>query len=286
LKPLFIPTRCDMKVMLSRGKKGQGADDRLGFLSEWMGPDAANEEGRAPSQPDTGTGMDPSSPENRPIEPEKSRFWGPGILKWVFFLLIVAYAVVSYYHVPILTAMGNYLILRHPTKAADLIVCTPGPPLEQGLTAADLYHQGLAPLIYIPREPPPAGLRTLLEKGGTYPETSELFIQVLKGMAVPESAWVVGIDPVDGVREEAEELGEWLQRGEVGSLIVVTPPWRARRTHTVFTRILGKKEGAILMAPSRYSDFQAHTWWQHDRYKDLVIIEYQRLFCDAVRGIW
>lgn len=274
-----------MKVSLSRGGKKKGPDDMLGFLSEWIGPDATKEDGRDPRQPDTGTGMDPSSPENRPIEPERSRFGGSGVLKWLLFLLIVAYAVISYYHVPILTAVGNYLILDHPLKAADLIVCTPGPPLEQGLTAAELYHQGLAPRIYIPRAPPPAGLRTLLEEGGTYPETDELFVQVLEGMDVPPSAWVTGIDPVDGVRGEAEELGEWVERGEVRSLILVTSPWRARRTYHVFKNLLDEKGVEVMMAPSRYSDFQAHTWWKHGRYQGLVIVEYQKLLYDAVRGI-
>lgn len=275
-----------MRVSLSRTKKAGSTKDMAGFLSEWIRPDAAEEHNRQRDQPDRYSEMDPASVENRPIEPEGSRLKGPSVLKWILFLLIIGYAVISYYHVPILTALGNYLVLDHPLKKADLIVCTPGPPLEQILTAAGLYQKGLAPRLFIPREPPPAGLDTLMEQGGRYPESSHLFMETLKGLNVPESACIVGDRSIDSIWEEAEELRKWVLRKELKSLIIVTPPYRARRTYRVFTSILDGKEVEIMVSPSRYSGFQADNWWKRDRYKGDVIIEYQKLFYYTIRGLW
>jgi uncharacterized SAM-binding protein YcdF (DUF218 family) len=272
-----------MRVSLSRRRKRESAENMGGFVSEWIGPDAAEEEAR---QGDMGNAGDPASVENRPIEPGKGGLKGPSTLKWILFLLIIGYAVISYYHVPILTALGNYLILDHSLKKADLIVCTPGPPLEQSLTAAELYQRGLAPRLFIPLEPPPAGLDILRAQGGRYPETSDLFRETLKGLNVPESACIVGNRAVDSVWEEAEELRKWVLRKEIRSMIIVTPPWSARRTYRVFKHILGNNEVEIMISPCRYSGFQADNWWKRDRYKGDVIIEYQKLTYYAIRGLW
>jgi uncharacterized SAM-binding protein YcdF (DUF218 family) len=272
-----------MNVSASRTKKGGSDQDMAGFLSEWIGHSAAEEEAW---QTDMGNERAPASVENRPIEPEGRGLKGLGVLKWILFLVIIGYAVISYSRIPILTALGNYLILDDPLKKADLIVCTPGPPLEQVLTAADLYRRGLAPRIFIPREPPPAGLDILIGQGGRYPETSDLFLETLKRLDVPESACTVSNQVLDGIWEEAEELRKWVLRKEISSMIIVTPPWRARRTHRVFKNILDEKEAEIMVSPSRHSGFQADNWWKKDRYTSDVLIEYQKLIYYAILGIW
>jgi len=272
-----------MKVSLSGKNQAESKKELSALLSEWIGPDAGKKEAL---QDNSGEAKDPAPVENRPIEPASSQLKGPSILKWILFLLIIAYAVISYYHVPILTAMGNYLILEHPLKKADLIVCTPGPPLEQSLTAAQLYHQGLAPRIFIPQESPPAGLAALKEQGGHYPEASSLFLKTLSGLNVPESACIVGNRVVDSIWEEAEELRSKVPRLEIRSMIVVTSASRARRTYRVFKHILDGKKVTIMMSPSRYSGFKADSWWKRDRTISDAVTEYQKLVYYAVRGIW
>ena len=272
-----------MKVSLSRKNPAGSTKELSALLSEWIGPDAGKKEAQ---QDNRGEAKDPAPAEYRPIEPESGRLKGPGILKWILFLLILAYAVISYYHVPILTAMGNYLILEDPLKKADLIVCTPGPPLEQSLTAAELYHQGLAPRIFIPQEAPPAGLSALKEQGGHYPEASGLFMETLTGLNVPESACIVGNRVVDSVWEEAEALRNRVLRLGIRSMIVVTSASRSRRTYRVFKHILDGKEVTIMMSPSRYSGFKADSWWKRDRTISDAVTEYQKLVYYAIRGIW
>jgi hypothetical protein len=272
-----------MKASLSRTKNVGSTEDMTGSLSEWIGPGAA---GELAGQGDVGGKRDPAPVENRPIEPEVGRLGGSSILRWILFLLIIGYAALSYYRVPVLTALGKYLILEHPLKRADLIVCTPGPPMEQGLTAAELYQRGLAPRIFIPQEPPPAGLDILKEEGGRYPDASELFMETLKGLNVPESACTVGNRAVDGVWEEAEELRKYIVGKEISSMIIVTSAPRARQTYLAFKNILDGKEVEIMMSPSRYSGFKADSWWKRDRYISDAIMEYQKLAYYGIRGLW
>ncbi len=272
-----------MKVSLSRMKKTGNNEEESSLLSQWIGPDASKDEvqNNAPEEK-----KEPVMVDNRPIEPERSRFKGSGILKWIIFLLFIGYAVISYYRVPILTALGDYLILEHPLKKADLIVCTPGPPLEQSLTAAELYQRGLAPRIFIPQETAPDGLDILKEKGGRYPEGCGLIMATLKSLNVPESAWSIGTRAVDSVREEAEELHKWLLQEGGSSMIVVTSPSRARSTYRIFKKVLDGKKVEIMIAPSRYAGFKADSWWKRDRYISDVIIEYQKLAYYAIKGLW
>lgn len=274
-----------MKVSLSslKMKKAGSNKDAASFLSEWIGPQISKE------QPRTDDFSDKRKAElvdDRPIEPESRRFKGQSIVKWIFFILFIAYMAISYYRVPILTALGNYLILEHPLKEADLIVCTPGSPLEQSLMAAELYKRGLAPRIFIPEETPPDGLQILKEQGGRYPEASGLFISTLKSLNVPESAFIVGNLAVDSIREEAEEVREVVMGKGYRSMIIVTSPSRARLAYLIFEKVFDGEKLEIMIAPSQYSDFKADNWWKRDKYVDEVVFGSQKVLYHTIKNLW
>ena len=111
-------------------------------------------------------------------------------------------------------------------------------------------------------------------------------METLEGLNVPKSACVLSNRVVDGIWEEAEELLEWVQGKEITSMIIVTPPYRARRTYRIFRNVLDEKEMEVMVSPSIYSGFKADAWWEEDRFRSEVILEYQKLIYDAVRGIW
>jgi len=273
-----------MTLSLFSEKRDTGSNELADLISKWIGADTPEE-----PYPQTNSGpviQEPAPVENRPIEPERSRISGGSVLKWLLFFLFVGYGILSYYRAPILTAMGSYLMLEHPLETADVIVCAPGAPLDQGLTAAELYQRGLAPRIFIPREPPPDGLKALEAHGGHYPTSNELFMATLKSLDIPDSACVVGQHAVATFRDEADELKTWVQNQGVGAMIIVTPPWKSRRTFRVFENILGEADVKIMMFPSRYSGFKTSTWWKSSAYADDVVFEYQKLAYEAVTGLW
>ncbi|MCJ7684635.1 MAG: YdcF family protein [Desulfobacteraceae bacterium] len=274
-----------MKVSLSslKMKKAGSNKDAASLLSEWIGPQISKEQ---PRTDDLSDKREAELVDDRPIEPESRRFKGQSIVKWIFFILFIAYMAISYYRVPILTALGNYLILEHPLKEADLIVCTPGSPLEQSLMAAELYKRGLAPRIFIPEETPPDGLQILKEQGGRYPEASGLFISTLKSLNVPESAFIVGKLAVDSIREEAEEVREVVMGKGYRSMIIVTSPSRARLAYLIFEKVFDGEKLEIMIAPSQYSDFKADNWWKRDKYVDEVVFGSQKVLYHTIKNLW
>jgi uncharacterized SAM-binding protein YcdF (DUF218 family) len=241
-------------------------------LAEQKQEDQVEEEGRTEPYAD-----------KTPIEPEGGEVKRPNIVKWVFFLLVIAYTVISYYRAPILTHIGEYLIVEHPLKKADVIVCMMGSPVERGLSAAELYRKGLAPQIFLARPALYVGSNILQEKGGHYPERRHLLLMMLEGLGVPKSAFVTSDVFVGSTFEEAKVIGDLARKRGYSSLIVVTSPYHTRRTWLTLKRVLGKEDVEIIMTPSRHTNFRADEWWKKRLYLKSVIVEYQKLLYYVVK---
>ncbi len=214
---------------------------------------------------------------NRPIDPEGERVNRPSILKWIIFLLIIIYMLLSYFHAPILTRLGGYLIVRSPVKQADLIVCFMGAPIERGLEAAELFTKGFAPHIFLAREKLPDGQDVLQKRGVGYPENRDLLKNLFQDLGVPGAAMITSDNFVRNTFEEAGEVGDLVRRKGYHSIIVVTSPFHTRRTWMVLKNVLKKDDVEIIMAPSHYSKFRPNDWWKTEEYIKDVACEYQKL---------
>ncbi|MBW1735198.1 MAG: hypothetical protein JRJ71_12585 [Deltaproteobacteria bacterium] len=252
------------------------------LVSRWTGLNFAGEQAGPDDFRENGGDM---SMDDRPIEPESGRSRGGGILRWIVVVVLIGLTIISYYRAPILTALGSYLILEHPMERADLIVITPGAPVEQGLMAAELYKRGMAPKVFVPAEPPPDGLKTLREAGGRYPAAGELLVGVLTDLSVPVSVITLGRDPVESIHQEAEQLRETALEKGYRTMIVVTYPTGARRIFLVFEKVFEGTGIRIMMAPSRYSGLRPDNWWHHSRYVRRVVFEWQRLLYEMIENV-
>ena len=213
----------------------------------------------------------------KPLEPEGKKLGTVTFFKWLFFLLIIIYILLSQYHGPILTALGRYLVLEHPPQKSDLIVCLAGGNVERGLATADAYHNGLAPQIFIAREELPDGYEMLKERGVEYPETIDLVTHIFRQLGVPGSAIFQSEGPVKSTFEEAGVVRDFVKKGELGSLILITSPTHSRRAWLTYKKVFEDTDVRILMRPSAYSEFRPGDWWKRRRYVRAVIIEYQKL---------
>jgi uncharacterized SAM-binding protein YcdF (DUF218 family) len=222
----------------------------------------------------------------KPIEPESSKTSRASWLKWIIILIFIAYVLFSYLNVPILTAMGEYLVLSHPPQKSDLIVCLAGENVENGLAAADALNQGLASKVFVAREEPPDGYQTLRQRGVAYPETIDLICMILKGLGVTESAIIKGERPVKSVWEEAEQVRELIKRKNYRSVLLITSPTHARRAYLTFRQVIGEKECRLLVMPSKYSNFKPEAWWQNRKYLEDVISEYQKLIALDLKSLF
>lgn len=215
--------------------------------------------------------------ETAPPRPENQGGGRGKTLRWVFFAVIILYVLLAAYHVQILKWVGEGLVVEHTPSKSDLIVCLAGRNIERGLGAADLYHKGLAPRIFIAPEEPPEGYDLVREKGIEYPRTADLMVTLLQGLDVPRSAILVGEQPSDSTVKEAEIVRGLVEREKIRSLILVTSPTHTRRVFLTFGRVLEGQKVRVQVVPTPYSDFRAENWWEQRKYVREVLLEYQKL---------
>jgi uncharacterized SAM-binding protein YcdF (DUF218 family) len=244
--------------------------------------DAERDSAPSYGRPDTGEGM--SGPESRPIEPESARAKGIARLKWVFFVLALLYVLVSAYHGVILTSMGRYLVVERPPEKSDLIVCLRGGNVERALSAADAYHNNLAPEVFVTRETIPDGYEILKQRGASYPESRELMILMLKGLGVPESAILSSDTPSENTVMEAALVRDLAREKNYRSLILVTSPNRSREAWLVFRKAMEGEDVRIAVIPSPYSGYNPERWWKNPKQIGEVVLEYQKLVYYFFKG--
>jgi len=263
---------------------GSESNPHTGDLSKWLRGTTSMEEDRDNRVEEEG--QTEYYVDNRPIEPEKKKVSGPSLFKWAIFLILIIYTLVSYFHAPILKHVGSYLIVEHPPKKADLIVCLMGGPVERGLEAADLYKMGLAPYIFIGREELPDGIETLNERGVRFPESRDLLIMMFEKLGVPGSACLVSDNFAGSTMEEAKVIRDFVLEKGFRSLIMVTSPTHTRRAWLTFENVFEKDDVEVLMAPSRHTKFKPDDWWKTRRYAKEVIVEYQKLIYYTFKYFW
>jgi uncharacterized SAM-binding protein YcdF (DUF218 family) len=226
------------------------------------------------SRDSKGEGTGPA--DAKPIEPGggKRKF---GFFRWIFFLILLIYTAVTYYHAPILEKIGGFLVVSIPPQKADTIVCLSGSPIERGLASADAYHQGLAPTIVMVPEERLEGAYFLEEKGIPYQESVDLLVSILKEMDVPESALIKSDTATNNTADEAKAVKVIQKNRGFKSIILVTSPTHTRRTLYIFRKIFSDEAVVFFIIPSPYSQFQTENWWKHRKYRKEVFLEYQKL---------
>ncbi len=220
--------------------------------------------------------------ENRPIEPERGSR-SPSILKWILFVVVVGYIILSFYRVPILTRAGEYLVVEHDIREADLIVCLAGGAVERGLQTADLYQDGLAPRILISRATLPDGSQALKGKGVSFPERRDLLMGLLMDLGIPRSALIAPDSLVESTFEEATTVREVVDENGFQTVILVTSPSHSRRVWLTFKKVFENDDVEIMVKPSKYSDFSPQGWWKTRKFFCEVAVEYQKLLYYSVK---
>jgi len=199
------------------------------------------------------------------------------ILKWLFFLVFIIYFVLSSYRVPLLIKLGNYLIVEHEAKKADVIVCLGGKSVENTLAAIDAYKKGLAPYIFRGKELKPDGLDYLKETVKSYPTNFDLFALVTKGFGIPEKVILSSEDRVGSTIGEARLVRRFVLDRGFKSLIVITSLTHSRRAWLTFKKVFKDYDIRIISLPSHYQLFDPKDWWTKRKYTKELIIEYQKL---------
>jgi hypothetical protein len=154
--------------------------------------------------------------------------------------------------------VGNWLVREDPLQASAAIVVLSGGMPERALEAAEIYHAGYAPEVWLtaPVEPK----RTMNSMAIAFDGEEEYSRRVLVKYGVPERAIRV-LQP--GIVNTADEIGtiaEALRNAHGARAIIVTSKAHTRRVHGLWTR-LESGRGQIIVRAARTDSFDPAHWW-------------------------
>lgn len=144
------------------------------------------------------------------------------------------------------------------TDKADAIVLLSGSYFRP-LYAADLYNQGVAPVVYVSRPIERKDRKLLKSVEVNLPSQEEIFCRLLRKKGVPDKAIRFFGESVISTAQEAEALKE-IVGNEPKTLILVTSPYHVRRAKMVFEDILPKC--TVLATGIPYQAFPKK-WWSN-----------------------
>ena len=215
-----------------------------------------------------------SEPLDKKKEKKRPRF---AVWKWVFFIIFFLYIVLTSYRVSLLIRLGEYLIVEHKARKADLIVCLGGRGVENALAAVDAYNKGLAPYIFRAKELEPDGLDYLRQRVEGYPTDFDLFRLIVQGFGIPEEVILSSEDRVGSTIDEARLVRKFVLDRGFKSLIVISTLTHSRRAWLTFKKVFKDDDIKMISLPSHYQLFNPKDWWTKRKYTKELIIEYEKL---------
>ena len=210
-----------------------------------------------------------------------SREREPGRGRWkkiaLVVLAVVLFQLVAYRH-QILNSLGAYLIFQEQPQQADVIAVLNNwhETITRTRGAVDLYHQGLAKKIFVPRMKRMAGVDDITQRGFTVPEHRDVVVSVMKGLDVPQAAIITSEEEAISTKEEAELLAGAARRNGWTRVIVVTSKYHSRRASLICRDAL-RDTAAVLSVPTPHDPYKPEQWWRRHEDRRHVVLEYQKL---------
>jgi len=206
--------------------------------------------------------------------------------RWLVAILIASGGAFYLFRQPVLTRIGEFLVVDEPRRPADAIVVVSGSVPDRILEAVDLYHAGLSSRLVLSREGPPPGLDALRAKGGDMPERHDLNRSIAEQLGVPAAAITVVDDQVaSSTVGEASIVVPYLHRAHIRSALLVTSQLHARRAGIIFRAVAGPSV-AITVCASHYDPYDPASWWRYRAMVRKVLIEYEKLLVAYAWDRW
>jgi uncharacterized SAM-binding protein YcdF (DUF218 family) len=174
-------------------------------------------------------------------------------------LLLVILAFV--FRSQILTGIANYLIIEDKLQPADAIVLLNGDFDTRPFRAAELYMQGLAPVIVIARVK-----NTPVINLNLVPNDTDISAGVMEKLGVPPEKIIIlpALGGTASTFEEAVAVKHYVEANPVQRIILVTSVFHTRRVRWIFDKALAGSSVTLEMAPVSYVDFDQTNWWKNE----------------------
>jgi uncharacterized SAM-binding protein YcdF (DUF218 family) len=161
----------------------------------------------------------------------------------------------------ILTGVADFLIVEDRLEPAELIFLLNGDVNTRPFRAAELYQQGLAPMIAIARAE-----NSPVVDMGLVPNETDIAIGVMQRLGVPSSKILVLPVPggVTSTFDEAAALKQYLESNPVRRIILVTSAFHTRRARWIFRRTLAELPVTLAMVAVPNARFDQSNWWENE----------------------
>ncbi len=202
-------------------------------------------------------------------------------IRWAAIAVAAALAILIL-RTPIRRALGHALVVQDPLPSqVDLIAVTVETGAAGLLETADLVHAGVGSRVMVFAEEEDAADRELVRRGlarGNPKATWKL--RLLRSLGV--SAEIIS-EGVSGTHTESEILPAWCAAHQVRTVVVVTTADHSRRMRRMMRRAMAPRRIEVAVRPSRYSSFDADTWWTTWTGERTGLIELQKLILDLLQ---
>jgi len=220
------------------------------------------------------------SDEKHPtIQTSRERTQGSGRWKKIIVLVLVVllFQLVAYRH-QILNGLGAYLVYEEPSRQADVIAVLNNwhETITRTRGAVDLYQQGLANTIFVPRMKRMTGVEEMTQRGLTVPEHRDIVVSIMKKLNVPQADIVTSDQEATSTKEEAEVLAHATRQNGWKRVIVVTSKYHSRRAYVICKDAV-RDTATVISVPTPYDPYEAKGWWQRPEDRRHVALEYQKL---------
>jgi uncharacterized SAM-binding protein YcdF (DUF218 family) len=154
--------------------------------------------------------------------------------------------------------VGRWLVVEDPLEKAQAIAVLSGRMPLRALEAAKLYREGYAPQIWLTRSEEPGA--TLNKMDIPFYGEEYYNARVLVHEGVPIEAIHVMKTPIVNTADEMSVFAKELQAENGGNIILVTSKAHTRRTRTLWRKLAGANERAIVRAATA-DPFEPGNWW-------------------------
>ena len=159
----------------------------------------------------------------------------------------------------IFLGVGRWLVIEDPLDKAQAIAVLSGRIPMRAKEAARLYNASYASQVWLTRANEPTA--SLQEMHIAYIGEDFFNSRVLMHEGVPSNAIRVLEPPIDNTADELRAIAAELQREKGGTVIIVTTKAHTRRVRTLWKKLSGGRERAIVRAaPS--DPFAPDHWWR------------------------
>ena len=182
----------------------------------------------------------------------------PKLRRWLFRAgVVIVMAAIGFF---VFFGIGQWLVVQDPLANADAIVILSGHLPDRALEAARLYGAGYAGQVWISQGLSPAEkLKTMKI---SYLGEDFYNEKILLAKGVPVDAIRILERPSANTEMEVGVIHEFLSRNNLRNVIVVTSKAHTRRVRTVWNKLVGSEQRAIVRSANDDPYDGAH-WWRH-----------------------